>query len=73
MGSFRDDIFDQHLAAWQEWCATPWGRIRFAVVAETLDRQVTALQAGGGRRCESSTWAAATGATHDRWPAPDTT
>lgn len=45
-----DDIFDRHLATWQEWCATPWGRIRFAVVAQTLGRQVTALQGAGDRR-----------------------
>jgi S-adenosylmethionine-dependent methyltransferase len=45
-----DDIFDQHLAEWQEWCATPWGRIRFAVVAETLRRQVVALEAAGSGR-----------------------
>src|SRR5512139_4074051 len=44
------DIFDQHLAQWQAWCASPWGRIRFAVVAETLRRQVVVLQeAAGGR------------------------
>jgi S-adenosylmethionine-dependent methyltransferase len=43
-----NDIFDDHLARWQEWCATPWGRIRFAVVAETLHRQVADLQAANG-------------------------
>ena len=44
------DIFDQHLASWQQWCASPWGRIRFAVVAETLGRHVATLQeAAGGR------------------------
>jgi S-adenosylmethionine-dependent methyltransferase len=42
------DIFDQHLASWQDWCASPWGRIRFAVVAETLGRQVAALQEANG-------------------------
>lgn len=48
VGPTADDLFDQHLAAWQEWCATPWGRIRFAVVAATLGRQVAALREVGG-------------------------
>jgi len=40
------DPFDQRLAAWRAWCEAPWGRLRFAVVRETLRRQVEAL--GGG-------------------------
>lgn len=49
MSPERDDIFDQHLARWREWCSTPWGRIRFAVVAQTLGRQVAALQGTADR------------------------
>lgn len=39
-------MFDDKLADWRAWADAPWGRIRFAVVAETLRRQVTEL--GGG-------------------------
>jgi S-adenosylmethionine-dependent methyltransferase len=35
--------FDQHLAQWRSWAETPWGRLRFAVVRETLRRQVKDL------------------------------
>jgi len=37
---------DERLAAWQEYTAAPWGRIRYAVVAHTLARQIDRL--GGG-------------------------
>lgn len=40
------DAFDDKLAEWRSWAETPWGRIRFAVVEETLRRQVVEL--GGG-------------------------
>lgn len=36
-------VFDDHLAAWREYCASPWARIRYAVVAETLSRNLDAL------------------------------
>jgi len=39
------DPFSDKLAAWQEYVATPWGRIRYAVVAETLRRQAAELLA----------------------------
>ena len=42
------DVFDRKLAEWQAWCAAPWGRLRFAVVRETLRRQAEALGAGDG-------------------------
>jgi S-adenosylmethionine-dependent methyltransferase len=42
------DPFDEKLAAWQAWCEAPWGRLRFAVVRETLRRQADALGASGG-------------------------
>lgn len=38
-----EDRFDEKLAQWQAWCDAPWGRLRFAVVAETLRRQCGAL------------------------------
>jgi S-adenosylmethionine-dependent methyltransferase len=38
--------FDEHLQQWRSWAASPWGRIRFAVVRRTLSWQVDAL--GGG-------------------------
>lgn len=40
--------FDEKLAEWQAWCEAPWGRVRFAVVRETLRRQAAALEASGG-------------------------
>ena len=40
------DVFAERLAAWQEYCATPWARIRYAVVEETLRREAKAI---GGR------------------------
>ena len=39
------DVFEGRLAQWQAWCEAPWGRLRFAVVRETLRRQVQALEA----------------------------
>lgn len=40
-----DDVFESRLAQWQAWCEAPWGRLRFAVVRETLRRQCEALDA----------------------------
>ena len=40
------DVFSEKLTAWREYTQTPWARIRYAVVAEVLRRQITAL--GGG-------------------------
>ena len=42
------DVFDDKLAQWNAWCEAPWGRLRFAVVRETLRRQAEAMGAGGG-------------------------
>jgi S-adenosylmethionine-dependent methyltransferase len=39
----QDEVFDHHLAQWQEWCEAPWGRLRFNVVGETLRRQAAEL------------------------------
>lgn len=38
-----EDRFDDKLAQWQAWCEAPWGRLRFAVVRETLRREAAAL------------------------------
>lgn len=43
-----DDSFDEKLAQWQAWCEAPWGRLRFAVVRETLRRQAEAMGAADG-------------------------
>jgi S-adenosylmethionine-dependent methyltransferase len=40
--------FDEKLAEWRAWCEAPWGRLRFAVVRETLRRQAEAMGAAGG-------------------------
>ena len=39
--------FDERLGDWREYTASPWGRIRYAVVAHTLAREIGRL--GGGR------------------------
>jgi S-adenosylmethionine-dependent methyltransferase len=40
------DVFSERLAAWRSYTRTPWGRIRYAVVAETLRREATRLGPG---------------------------
>ena len=40
------DVFDSHLAQWQEYQQTPWGRVRYAVARETLERTCRALGPG---------------------------
>jgi S-adenosylmethionine-dependent methyltransferase len=42
------NAFDEKLAQWNAWCEAPWGRLRFAVVSETLRRQAEAMGAAGG-------------------------
>jgi hypothetical protein len=37
-------VFDEHLDAWRAWQRTPWGRIRYRVVAETLARTCAGLR-----------------------------
>ncbi|GAA4121246.1 methyltransferase domain-containing protein [Knoellia locipacati] len=34
---------DEHLDAWEAWKSSPWGRIRFALVADALDEAVASL------------------------------
>jgi len=40
------EVFDQNLDAWHAWQRTPWGRIRYRVVAETLTRTCAGLGPG---------------------------
>jgi S-adenosylmethionine-dependent methyltransferase len=42
------DVFDHRLAEWQAWAEAPWGRLRFAVVAEILRGQCAELSRGDG-------------------------
>jgi S-adenosylmethionine-dependent methyltransferase len=48
VGRVTDELFDEKLADWQAWCEAPWGRLRFAVVRETLRRQAAELDGAGG-------------------------
>lgn len=41
------DVFSDKLAAWRDYTASPWARVRYAVVGEVLRRHVAEL---GGRR-----------------------
>jgi S-adenosylmethionine-dependent methyltransferase len=54
------DVFSDKLQAWRDYTASPWGRIRYAVVAETLRRQcadlgerLRILDVGGGDAMDS--------------------
>lgn len=40
------DVFSERLAAWRSYTASPWGRIRYAVVEETLRRETSRLGTG---------------------------
>src|SRR4051812_7001137 len=31
---------DQHIEAWEAWKASPWGRIRFALIGDALDEAI---------------------------------
>ena len=42
------NVFDESLAQWNAWCEAPWGRLRFAVVRETLRRQADSLGGSTG-------------------------
>ena len=37
------DVFSDKLAAWQAYCDSPWGRLRYLVAEETLRREADAL------------------------------
>lgn len=54
------DVFSDRLEAWREYTESPWGRIRYAVAAETLRRQcdelggrLRVLDVGGGDALDS--------------------
>lgn len=40
------DVFSDHLASWRDYVASPWGRIRYAVVEEVLRREAARLGTG---------------------------
>jgi len=42
-GEARPGTFDAHLDGWRAWQETPWGRLRYRVVRETLARTCAAL------------------------------
>jgi S-adenosylmethionine-dependent methyltransferase len=51
-------VFDAHLDGWQEWQASPWGRLRYQLVAELLGRhlgnaQQSVVDLGGGDGADS--------------------
>lgn len=37
------DVFSERLSAWRDYTASPWGRIRYAVIEETLGRETSRL------------------------------
>jgi S-adenosylmethionine-dependent methyltransferase len=70
MADAGPEVFDEHLDSWRAWQRTPWGRLRYRVVAETLgracaalgDRPLRVLDVGGGDGADSLRLA---GAGHD--------
>jgi S-adenosylmethionine-dependent methyltransferase len=38
------DTFDAHLASWQQWQREPWGRLRYSVVWQVLERHLGRLE-----------------------------
>lgn len=40
------EVFDSHLAAWDEYLMTPWARVRYDVVARVLDGAIAGLGPG---------------------------
>lgn len=40
------DVFSERLSAWRDYTSTPWGRVRYAVVEETLGREASRLGPG---------------------------
>jgi S-adenosylmethionine-dependent methyltransferase len=55
-GDASFEVFDDNARAWHAWQETPWGRLRYRIVAETLsrvcvslgDRPLRVLDVGGG-------------------------
>jgi S-adenosylmethionine-dependent methyltransferase len=42
-GDASSEVFDHNAQAWHAWQETPWGRLRYRIVAETLSRVCVAL------------------------------
>jgi S-adenosylmethionine-dependent methyltransferase len=40
------DVFSERLSAWRDYASTPWARVRYAVVEETLGREASRLGSG---------------------------
>ena len=55
------EVFDTQLDAWRAWQQTPWGRIRYRVVTETLRRTCST---SAPDRCACSMSGAPTAVTH---------
>ena len=60
------EVFDEHLSAWRSWQRSPWGRLRYAVVADLLGRHLgdlgpgsTVVDVGGADGLDSAPFAAA--------------
>ena len=59
-GGASTGVFDDRAGEWASWQASPWGRLRYAVVRETTARAVAALpgrlrviDVGGGDGADS--------------------
>jgi S-adenosylmethionine-dependent methyltransferase len=37
------DVFSERLSSWRDYTSSPWGRVRYAVVEETLRREASRL------------------------------
>ncbi len=46
-GDGTAEVFDTHLAQWQQWQQAPWGRLRYRVVEALLDRHLADLTGSG--------------------------
>ena len=38
--------FDEHVQGWRDWQRSPWGRLRYRLVAQLLDRHLGAMESG---------------------------
>ncbi|HEY3888204.1 MAG TPA: methyltransferase [Caulobacteraceae bacterium] len=49
MADAAREVFDQHMAQWRAYRATPWSRLRFLIVAHTLNTTIERLGGGAWR------------------------
>ncbi len=49
MADAAGEVFDQRMAQWRAYRATPWSRLRFAIVAHTLSATIARLGGGAWR------------------------